>query len=92
MGKAVTLLATKFVGEPVPVTVMFTAAVPPAAAVKVATPPSPRVKVWLVAVTVRLMVVGTFAVPLVLETVIACAPEGRAMLAVVEMLTTTFTV
>jgi hypothetical protein len=50
------------------------------------------VKLWFVAVTVRLTVVVTVALPLVPETVIVCAPEGRVMFAAVAMVTTTLTV
>ena len=44
-----------------------------------------RVKLWLVAVTVRLTVVEFEPLVLVPVTVMVCGPEGSAMLAVVVM-------
>ena len=83
-GRAVTLFVTKEIGVPVPVTVRVTDSVPPAVTGKVAAVVV-SAKDWLVVVTVRLTVAVTADVPLVPVTVIACAPEGNAMLATVVM-------
>ena len=74
------LFATKEIGVPVPVTVRLTGAVPPTVTGKVAAVVV-SAKDWLVVVTVRLTVAVTAELPLVPVTVIACAPEGNAMLA-----------
>ena len=79
-GRAVVLFATKEIGVPVPVTVRLTGAVPPTVTGKVAAVVV-SAKDWLVVVTVRLTVAVIAVLPLVPVTVIACAPEGKAMLA-----------
>jgi hypothetical protein len=71
-------------------TLTETAAVPPTATGKVvALFWVVRVKVSVVAVTVRLTVVVIAVLPLVPVTVMACAPEGNAMLAAVVMVRVT---
>src|SRR5580693_3295505 len=75
-------------GVPVPVTVRLIGAVPPTVTGKVAAVVV-RAKDWLVVVTVRLTVAVTADAPLVPVTVIACAPEGSAMLAAVVIVTVT---
>ena len=75
-------LLTNEMGEPVPVTVTLTVAVPPTVTGKVLAVVV-RVKLWLVAVTVRLTVVVVFdELPGVM--VIVCGPDG-AMLATVAI-------
>ena len=90
-GRAVALFATKEMGVPVPVTVRFTGAVPPTVTGKVAAVVV-SAKLWLVAVTVKLTGAVIAVLPLVPVTVIACAPEGRAMLAAVATVRATFIV
>src|ERR1700720_3225587 len=79
-------------GEPPPVlglaTVTLTVAAWPTVTGKVVAVVV-RMKDWLVAVTVRLTVVVSLLVLLEPVTVIACAPEGSAMLAAMEMLRVT---
>ena len=87
-GRAVTLLVTKEMGVPVPVTVRLIGAVPPTVTGKVAAVVV-RAKDWLVVVTVMLTVAVTADAPLVPVTVIACAPEGSAMLAAVVIVRAT---
>ena len=85
-------LLTKERGEPVPVTATWTEAVPPTGTANVAPFVDERVKVWLVAVTVRLTcaVCDVPPVPLAVPvTVMACAPEGSAILAAVVMVKVT---
>jgi hypothetical protein len=87
-GRAVTLLVTKEIGVPVPVTVILTGAVPPAVTGKVAAVVV-RAKDWLVVVTLRLIPAVIAVVPLVPVTVIASGPEANAMLADVVMVRAT---
>jgi hypothetical protein len=83
---------TKGSGVPPPpdgfATVTLTMAVAPTATGKVAAVVV-SMKDWLVAVTVRFTVVLTVVVPLVPETVMACAPEGNVIFAAVVMVRTT---
>jgi hypothetical protein len=79
----------------VPVTVTSTVADPPTVTGKVTPLVEARVKVWFVAVTVRLGLGDALCaappVPLAVPlTVIVCAPEGSAMFAVVLMVRVTF--
>lgn len=80
---------TKGMGAPVPVTDTWTAALPPTDTGKVAPFVEARVKLWLVAVTVRLTLAVLVAVPLVPVTVTDCAAGGNAMLAAVAIVSIT---
>ena len=73
----------------VPLTAIVTEADPPTVTGKVTPFVAARLKLSVVAVTVRLTVVVTAAPPPVPVTVIACAPEGNAMLGAVVMVRVT---
>ena len=81
---------TKEIGEPAPASVRLIVADPPIVTGMVTPLVGERVKDWLVGFTVRLTVALTTVLPLVPATVIACTPEGNAMLAAVVMVKVTF--